>query len=110
MVILDPKGMTFDAVGAFGLAFQFLFKSGSYCAFSEHLNFPIWNLLRYKEKLLSWAVNFGWRLLIKVAHRMCSRILKLRILHCLFDIGFFCDKNLLFQERIHSYTGIFNPF
>ena len=32
MVILDPNGMTFDAVGAFGLAFQLLFKSGSsYC-------------------------------------------------------------------------------
>ena len=32
MVILDPNGMTFDAVGVFGLAFQFLFKSGSsYC-------------------------------------------------------------------------------
>ena len=32
MVILDPNGMIFDAVGAFGLAFQFLFKSGSsYC-------------------------------------------------------------------------------
>ena len=27
MVILDPYGMTFDAVGAFGLAFHFLFKS-----------------------------------------------------------------------------------
>ena len=32
-VILDPNGMTFDAVSAFGLAFQLLFKSGSsYCA------------------------------------------------------------------------------
>ena len=32
MVILDPNGMTFDAVGAFGLVFQLLFKSGSsYC-------------------------------------------------------------------------------
>ena len=32
MVILDPYGMTFDAVGVFGLAFWLLFKSGSsYC-------------------------------------------------------------------------------
>ena len=32
MVILDPNGMTFDAVGVFGLDFQLLFKSGSsYC-------------------------------------------------------------------------------
>ena len=32
MVILDPNGMTFDAVGVFGLALQPLFKSGSsYC-------------------------------------------------------------------------------
>jgi hypothetical protein len=29
MVILDPNGMTFDAVGVFGLAFQLLLKSGS---------------------------------------------------------------------------------
>ena len=33
MVILDPNGMTFDAVGIFGLVFQLFFKSGSsYCA------------------------------------------------------------------------------
>ena len=33
MEILDPNGVTFDAVGLFGLAFQFLFKSdSSYCA------------------------------------------------------------------------------
>ena len=32
MVILDPYGMTIDAVGVFGLDFQLLFKSGSsYC-------------------------------------------------------------------------------
>ena len=32
MVILDPIGMTFDAVGVFGLVFWFFFKSGSsYC-------------------------------------------------------------------------------
>ena len=32
MVILDPYGMTFDAVGVFGLVFWLLFESGSsYC-------------------------------------------------------------------------------
>jgi hypothetical protein len=32
MVILDPYGITFNAVGVFGLDFQLLFKSGSsYC-------------------------------------------------------------------------------
>ena len=32
MVILDPYGMTFDAVVVFGLVFWLLFKSGSsYC-------------------------------------------------------------------------------
>ena len=32
MLILDPYGMTFDAVGVFGLVFWLLFKSGSsYC-------------------------------------------------------------------------------
>ena len=29
IVILDPYGMTFDAVGVFGLVFWLLFKSGS---------------------------------------------------------------------------------
>ena len=29
MVILDPNGMNFDAVGAFDLVFQLSFKSGS---------------------------------------------------------------------------------
>ena len=29
MVILDPYGITFNAVGVFGLDFQLLFKSGS---------------------------------------------------------------------------------
>ena len=29
MVILDPYGITFDAVAAFGLFFLLLFKSGS---------------------------------------------------------------------------------
>ena len=33
VVILDPYGITFNAVGVFGLDFQLLFKSGlSYCA------------------------------------------------------------------------------
>jgi hypothetical protein len=37
MVILDPYGMTFDAVGVFGQAFKLLFKSGSsYCGLREH--------------------------------------------------------------------------
>jgi hypothetical protein len=32
MVIVDPYGITFNAVGFFGLDFQLLFKSGSsYC-------------------------------------------------------------------------------
>ena len=32
MVILDPNGMTFDAMSVFGLVFLLLFKSGSsYC-------------------------------------------------------------------------------
>ena len=36
MVILDPNGMTFDAVGAFGRVFQLLFKSSSsYCDFDQ---------------------------------------------------------------------------
>ena len=37
MVILDPYGMTFDAVGVFGLDFQLLFKFGlPYCGISVH--------------------------------------------------------------------------
>ena len=46
MVILDPYGMTFDAVGVFGLDFQLSFKSGSsYC---EQL-IDIWPFL-YKNQ------------------------------------------------------------
>ena len=38
MVILDPYGMTFKAVGVFGLAFHILFKPCStYCASLEIL-------------------------------------------------------------------------
>ena len=34
---LDPYGMTFDAVGIFGLDFWLLFKSGSsYCAMDSN--------------------------------------------------------------------------
>ena len=29
LVIIDPNGMTFDAVGAFDLAFLLLFESGT---------------------------------------------------------------------------------
>ena len=36
MEILDPNGMTFDAVGVFDLVFQLLFKSASsYCAWTS---------------------------------------------------------------------------
>ena len=39
MVILDPFGMTFDAVGVFGLAFWLLLKSGSsYCALKKQIS------------------------------------------------------------------------
>ena len=31
MVILDPNGMTFDAIGVFGMVFWLLFKSGLSC-------------------------------------------------------------------------------
>ena len=37
MVILDPYGMTFDAVGVFDPALRILFKSGSsYCERNNH--------------------------------------------------------------------------
>ena len=40
MVILDPHGMTFDALGVFGLAFQLLFKPGLlYCDLSVFSTF-----------------------------------------------------------------------
>ena len=42
MVILDPYGMTFDAVDVFGLDFQLLFKSGSsYCDLLTVLNLAL---------------------------------------------------------------------
>ena len=40
IVILDPNGMTFDAVGVFGLVFWLLFKSGSSYCDLEPLDVP----------------------------------------------------------------------
>ena len=38
IVILDPNGITFDAVGVFGQAFWLLFRSGSsYCDLMKEL-------------------------------------------------------------------------
>ena len=43
MVILDPNGMTFDAVGVFGLVFWLLFKSGpSYCVLGFNGVLCVW--------------------------------------------------------------------
>ena len=45
IVILDPNGMTFDAVGVLGLAFLFFFKSGSsYGLLTKCLIQIIWNV------------------------------------------------------------------
>jgi hypothetical protein len=55
MVILDPNGMTFDAVAVFGLAFQLLFKSGSsYC---------VWGIFGQ-----TISTHFGGESLVHVFH------------------------------------------
>ena len=42
MVILDPNGMSFDAVRVFGLDFQLLFKSSSsYCVVGSGSRYSI---------------------------------------------------------------------
>ena len=53
MVILDPNGMRFDAVCAFGPDFQLLFKSSSsYCDLAH--------LPQNWAKLAKLAVLFSW--------------------------------------------------
>ena len=56
MVILDPYGMTFDAVVVFGLVFWLLFKSGSsYCGLYNlsteiQICFATENLKKHSQK------------------------------------------------------------
>ena len=61
MVILDPNGMTFDAVGVFGLVFQLLFKSGSsYCEIVSPIsNCESTNFLKniYYDFFYSWQTE-----------------------------------------------------
>ena len=53
MLILDPYGMTFDAVGVFALAFWLLFKSGlSY--------FEVEQKVKKKSFLKLHTVNFDF--------------------------------------------------
>ena len=52
MEILDPNGMTFDAVGVFDLVFQLLFKSASsYCERSVNFRMNFWCLKFFKKNL-----------------------------------------------------------
>ena len=44
MAILDPYGMTFDALGVFGLAFHLLFKSWSTYCVMKYLLFTLWSV------------------------------------------------------------------
>ena len=49
MVILDPYGTTFNAVGVFGLAFHLLFRSWStYCALKQ------WKGIFLRGRMLFW--------------------------------------------------------
>ena len=60
MEILDPNGMTFDAVGVFGLVSQLLFKScSSYCALVNKLRTPRISLSGKRSKVaqISHGVN-----------------------------------------------------
>ena len=56
MLIIDPYGMTFDAVGVFGLAFHLLFKScssyyvKSFFSIENHWNLSIF--IRLGDQLL----------------------------------------------------------
>ena len=55
MMILDPYGMTFDAVGVFCLAFHLLFKSSSSCETCS-----IENLIKKNWAELSWNLFLNW--------------------------------------------------
>ena len=57
MVILDPYGINFDAVGVFGLDFQLLSKSGSsYCTVKAWTTNAQWRLKSNRFKMLG---SFG---------------------------------------------------
>ena len=64
MVILDPYGITFNAVGVFGLDFQLLFKSGSsYCDYLPAM---------MADAVFTWMTTFSpalkvWNILIQKA-------------------------------------------
>ena len=58
MMILDPYGMTFDALGVFGLIFWLLFKSGSsYCGFDKIL-YQAMQFLQRSDKYMREKVLF----------------------------------------------------
>ena len=68
MVILDPYGITFNAVGVFGLDFHLLFKSGSlYCAtFMEFYVTSVWHFER------SYYINYETFTFFKCGRRAFS--------------------------------------
>ena len=66
MVILDPYGMTFDAVGVFDLAFSLSFKySSSYCEVDLKNIFKYWKdfywyffILKTNCDIYQWLQDF----------------------------------------------------
>ena len=86
MVILDPNGMTFDAVGAFGLAFQLISNSGSsYCGAASKVISPH----RWLESDLNFRLDFQTGLLPKMGNGQEDQ--KIAILFPL------CNENVLRQ-------------
>ena len=54
MVILDPYGMTFDALGVYGLAFYLLFRSWStYCV---NITAKTFTENQISKRNLSWHI------------------------------------------------------
>jgi hypothetical protein len=79
-VILDPNGMTFDAVSAFRLAFQLLFKSGSsYCVLYT------WNsLFLLLIVTFHFYISHGIFSFFKLESSICF---KMELFFCLFKIS-----------------------
>ena len=62
MVIIDPYGMTFDAVVVFGLDFRLIFKSASYCEVSRKDIFTYnFSKNKYKKQNVKKAGSFTVR-------------------------------------------------
>ena len=100
MVILDPYGMTFDAVGVFGLAFHLLFRSWStYCAGQKWS--VIWMFLCPNVSISSCQRN-----LMKTYHNEANT--KVRCLYQCSKMQFITFQNFHIQTWFSQFLWFFS--